>query len=215
MKKLLLASFAMVVGGGSSFALTLGSFDFNPYQMGDSLIESDGGTFRAVNYLNMVPGDPGNPGALTGANFDTGIANIGYGSTPIYTIGYNNPILDLAGDDFGIVVARYSEDDVQVELYDGSAWTQAYILPFQSAYATGEHRNYYYNGYGQTDSELFVHALNLSDLGISQVQAARITVGPNSGQLDLVRAGGLNPVPEPATMLVVGLGLAALARRRR
>ena len=59
--------------------------------VGDTLVESDvssSSTFRARNWLNVVNSDPGNPGALTGGNFDTGIANIGLfqgGPTVIYT----------------------------------------------------------------------------------------------------------------------------------
>lgn len=213
MNKLLISSLALTMGAGSALALSLGSFNFNAGQMGDYLIESDGGAFRMSNWLNLANADPGNPAALTGANFDTGVANIGFG--PTYTIGYNSPILDLAGDDVGIVVARFSEDDVQMELFDGSTWSSAYVLPFGSGVATGEHRNYFYAGGGPYDSELFVHALDLNAYGITQLKEIRLTVGPNSGQLDLIRAGGLNPVPEPASMAVLAFGAAALARRRR
>ena len=61
----------------NGFALTLGSFNFNDSQFGNTLGESDGGTFSDNNWLNVVNANPGNPGALTGANVNTGIANIG------------------------------------------------------------------------------------------------------------------------------------------
>lgn len=80
----------------SASTITLGSFNFNSNQFGNTLTESDGGTYRMSNWLNIVNADPGNPGALTGPNFNTGIANIGdFGTVPIdYTIGYNTPIVN-------------------------------------------------------------------------------------------------------------------------
>ena len=76
----------------NGWALTLGTFQFNDSQFGDALLESDGGTYRSSNWLNIVPGDPGNPAALTGPNVDTGIANIGLFESPLYTIFYDTPI---------------------------------------------------------------------------------------------------------------------------
>ena len=87
--------------------ITLGTFNFNSNQFGNTLNESDGGTFRSSNWLNVVDADPGNPGALTGPNFNTGIANIGFNTTTAidYTIGYNTPIVNGPGNDMGLVTA--------------------------------------------------------------------------------------------------------------
>src|SRR5262245_52938303 len=101
----------LLLGAESALPISLGPFTFNDLQFGDTLAESDGGTFRNANWLNIVPGNPGNPGALTGANFDTGIANIGLNGAPTYTIGYNTVIANNTGPDLGIVSARFSSQD--------------------------------------------------------------------------------------------------------
>lgn len=94
----------LAIGFGSAGSVSLGAFAFDNNTFGNTLVESDGGTFRIHNWVNIVNADPGNPGALTGANFNTGIANIGLGGlSPLYTIGYNTPIPNLAGKDLGIV----------------------------------------------------------------------------------------------------------------
>src|SRR5437762_12882610 len=79
---------------------TLGSFTFNDAQFGKTLIEGDGGAHSATNWLNTTNADPGNPAYLTGANFETGIANIGLNGRELsYTIGYNTPIVNGTGTD--------------------------------------------------------------------------------------------------------------------
>src|SRR5437016_5892520 len=84
---LLLFLAAGLCGERCAWAGMLGSFSLNDSQFGDTLIESDGGVLRSSNWLATNNLDPGNPGALTGANFNTGIANV----TPAisYTIGYS------------------------------------------------------------------------------------------------------------------------------
>ena len=77
------AIFALLAGltapAAHAATIPLGAFNFDSSLFGNTLLESDGGTFRNSNWLNIVNANPGNPGALTGANFDTGIANIGLG----------------------------------------------------------------------------------------------------------------------------------------
>ncbi len=51
---------------------SLGPFNFDSALFGNTLVESDGGTFSSQNWLNVTNADPGNPAYLTGANFDTG-----------------------------------------------------------------------------------------------------------------------------------------------
>src|SRR5262245_34517342 len=58
---------------------------------------------------SALNGNPGSPGFLTGANFNTGIANIP--GAPVYTIGYNTSITNGPGADFGVVTARFSTND--------------------------------------------------------------------------------------------------------
>ena len=62
----------MALAAGVAYGQTsLGAFTFNDNQFGNTLTESDGGTFSSTNWLNVVNVDPGNPSYLTGANFDT------------------------------------------------------------------------------------------------------------------------------------------------
>jgi hypothetical protein len=97
----------LILSAAKTPGATLGTFTFNDAQFGDALNESDGGLQRAAKWLNVVDVDPGNPGALTGPNFNSGIANIGFVRLPVYTIGYNTPIVNGPGADFGIVSARF------------------------------------------------------------------------------------------------------------
>ncbi len=93
----------LVATTAQAATIILGTFSFNDQQFGNTLTQSDGGTFLNNNWLNVVDTNPGSPGALTGPNFNTGVANIGIDGTTIdYTIGYNTPIVNGPGADFGL-----------------------------------------------------------------------------------------------------------------
>src|SRR5262245_52470990 len=155
----------LLLGAESALPITLGPFTFNDLQFGDSLAESDGGTWRNFNWLNIVNENPGNPGALTGANFDTGIANIG---GPVYTIGYNTVIANNPGPDLGIVSARFSSDTFTLEVStDGINFTDPINFGPELAVDTGVGRSYFYalSGVPQ-DAELFVTPVDLDAFGL-------------------------------------------------
>jgi hypothetical protein len=137
---------ATLFGAGAAQAATLGAFQFDDAKFGNTLIESDGGAFSASNWLNVVNGNPGNPGYLTGANFDTGIANIGFGGAATYTIGYTTGIGNGAGADLGIVTARFSfSDTINIAFStDGVNFSASQALGPGLAVATGVNRNYFY-----------------------------------------------------------------------
>ncbi len=209
-------AFAMATGIACA-QTTLDTFVFDDTLFGDSLLESDGGTFSFSNWLNVVNAHPGSPGLLTGANFNTGIANVGMaGISPVYTIGYNTPIFNNPGDDLGVVVARYTEDDISLAISaDGSSFTAPITFFASSAVDTGVHYQYYYGGGGPFDSELFVQPVDLSDYGVGlgqSILAVRVTGSP---QLDLIRVAGFQAVPEPTTMTLMTLGIVGYLRRRK
>lgn len=199
-------------------AVTLGAFQFKASQFGDTLVESDGGAFSSGNWLNVANSNPGNPGYLTGANFDTGIANIDGTS---YTIGYSNPIENVAGVDFGVVVARYSFDPFEIEVStDGGATFSAVLtIAAVSAVNTGVGKSYFFSGFGPFGATLWVHALDLSAFGVglgASVDAIRVR---GFTELDLIRVAGFGqddvPMPAPAGPGLLGAGIVLLAARRR
>lgn len=220
-KKLATVAGLFLLGAQSASAATIGGFTFNDSQFGDTLIESDGGAYRNAHWLNIINSNPGNPGALTGANFDTGIANIGLTAHPVYTIGYNSAIANTAGDDLGIVAARFSSDTFDLAVStDGVTFTAPISFGPASGVNTGVGRTYFYEaagvGNGPFDATLFVTPIDLSVFGLSSgetISAVRITSMP---QGDLIRIAGLNPtttsVPDAgSTLSLLGGGLALLA----
>ncbi|HMS54048.1 MAG TPA: PEP-CTERM sorting domain-containing protein [Fimbriimonadaceae bacterium] len=214
MTRIILISTLVGLTAAAHAQLSLDTFVFDNSQFGNTLQESDGGTFSFSNWLNVINVNPGNPALLTGANFETGLANIGLGSSPTYTIGYDTPIMNRPGDDLGIVVARYSEDEAILSVStDGATFTSSHSFGFETAVDTGVHKQYFYGGGGPFDAELFVHPVDLSTFGVAEgtsIQAVMVTGTP---QLDLIRVAGF-AVPEPSTV-VAFLGLAAIVGLRR
>ncbi len=208
---------AVVMFSGPAFAapVTLGAFTFDSALFGNTLLESDGG-FRSINSFLNATGNfaPGNPGYLTGANFNSGVANIHF-SEVNYTIGYSTPIVNNAGADFGVVTARFSTTDT-IRLTINA--TQLDFGP-GLAVATGVGAQYYYGSSGFLNSSmLFVTPIDLSAFGVApggSVSSINVTGAP---ELDLIRVAGFaaaQDVPEPATLTLLGLGVLGLAGLRR
>lgn len=219
-----IAALALTAAAGAHADVVLGSYDFNSAQFGDTLAQSDGGTWAAGNWLNVANGDPGSPSYLTGANFNTGIANIGLGgNAAVYTIGYSTAISNGTGSDLGIVTARFSVSDsvtIEVSTDGGITFSAAKTYAPGAGVDSGSDCLYYYGagGGGQFSCDLFVTEVDLSDLGVSDgaaVNAIRVTGAP---ELDLVRVAGFadaNGVPLPGTLALTGLGLLLAGALRR
>jgi len=210
----------LLLGVDSAFPIMLGKFTFNDLQFGNNLVESDGGNFRMANWLNIVRADPGNPGALTGANFNTGIANIGiFGQQVVYTIGYNTAIANNTGADLGIVSARFSSDIFSLAVStDGINFTGPLDFGPALAVATGVEKSYFYGGNdgGPFDAELFVTPVDFAAFGLASgetIVAVRVTSFPEG---DLIRIAGLGTsVPDAgSTLALLGSSLALLAGLR-
>ena len=216
MMKLILSALAITAFTGAFAQTSLDYFVFDDALFGDSLLESDGGTFSFSNWLNVNNASPGNPALLTGANFDTGIANIGLSGAPTYTISYSTPIINHVGDDLGIVVARYTEDNIVFAVStDGVSFSSNTVYGPSTALDTGVHKRYFYGGGGPFDAELFVQPVDLSDFGLNLGDSILATRTGGFSQLDLVRVAGFAAVPEPGSMAAIGLGVAFLSSRRR
>jgi len=201
--------------------ITLGTFNFNSNEFGNTLNESDGGTFRSSNWLNVVDMDPGNPGALTGPNFNTGIANIGFNSNTAidYTIGYSTPIVNGPGSDMGLVTGySYLGDTYHVAVStDGIHFTPFVDFAGASGTDTLVNMSYWYGGGGPFATDLIVVPIDLSSFGISSggsVVAIEIEGRPGE-QPDVFRIAGFQSntsVPEPSSLIMLGSGLFAVAR---
>ncbi len=220
MRDLLLVGLLVLVTGGAIDAanaatVPLGAFNFDSNLFGNTLVEADGGGLSANGWLNTMNVDPGNPDYLTGANFDTGIANIN-GQT--YTIFYSNPIFNGIGSDFAIVDANFSThtfEGYQISVStDGVAFSPSQSILDSSGIATGVTRTYFHQNI-TWQTYLNVIPLDLDLFGIAagdSITAVQIT---GAMEADLIRVAGFLAVPEPSTALLLALGLVGMAARRR
>jgi hypothetical protein len=197
----------------------LGAFNFDSNKFGNTLLESDGGAFRKSFWLNVVDADPGNPGALTGSNFKSGIANIGSLGTLDYTIGYSTPIVNGPGNDMGLVSGFSVFGDIYhvAVSTDGTTFSPFHDYAGSAATDTSVSMSYFNGGPdGTFSTNLFVTPIDLSDYGIASggsIVAVKIE-GRDGEQPDVFRIAGFvqaTPAPEPASLVLLGLGAAALA----
>ena len=180
------------LNGRGARALTLGRFQFDDAQFGDALLESDGGEFESTHWLNTVNEDPGNPGALTGPNVETGIGNIGLnGVSPIYTIQYDTPITNGPGDDLGIISARFSRDIFNLAVStDGINFTPFVAFGPELGVNTKVNKVYYYGGTGPFGCVLYVTPVDLSVFGLASDETVSAVEVTSFQEGDLIRVAG-------------------------
>lgn len=174
--------------------IALGPFKFDSRLFGVSVDESDGGVDSRVNWLNVSNADPGNPAYLTGAHFDTGIANLGLGSATLaYVVHYDTPIFNYTGNDAGIVSARFSLVDsfsLSVSTDGGATFSNRVEFGPATAVGTDVVKNYYYVGGGPYVSTLFVQPIDFADFGVEFLgRVNAIKIEPRV-ELDLIRIAG-------------------------
>jgi len=189
-------------------------FTFNDAQLGNTLLESDGGTFRNSNWLNIVNANPGNPGALTGANFDTA-SPISVWAVRLSTLSVTiQPLRTGLVRTLESFSARFSVSDT-FNLAVSTDGIKLYSVHGFRARARRDHRW----SRGITFMPAMAHSPLLSSLhrwtstyfGLAAgatISAVRISALPEG---DLIRVAGINAIPEPSSILLISSGMISLA----
>lgn len=200
---------ASAVGG--TFAPPLSGvefgFDFNPTVDRIRLTSSTGQNMRLhpdTGAVLFVDGDLAY--AAGDANFGMAPKVVGSAYTNNFD-GAGSTTLFNIDSDLDILVSQIPPNSGTLNTIGGLGMKVGSLVGFDIMTVSGNNMAYV-AAVEEGDFRSWFHKIDLSTGKLS-------TVGAIGGTAFLVRDIALNPVPEPATMAALGLGVAALIRRRR